>query len=67
MDDHQIEAVLPDGFTVGIGKSASVSAANFDAEIGYRIAQAVCERNARDKLWELEGCVLKQHINQEVA
>lgn len=58
-------AILPNGFTVGIGKSAAVSASNFNAEIGQKIATAEAERNARDKLWELEGYALKSRI--EVA
>ena len=56
-------AVLPDGFTVGIGTSAPASPANFNAAIGFDIAKGECQHNARDKLWELEGYVLKQKLN----
>ena len=59
-----VVAMLPNGFTVGIGKSASVSAKNFNAEIGAKIATAEAERNARDKLWELEGYALKSRMEE---
>ena len=45
---------LRNGYTV-IGKSAAVSADNFDKEIGRKIAYA----DARGKVWELEGYRLK--------
>ena len=57
-----VVAVLRDGFSVGIGDSASVSPANFNAEIGFDIARAKAERKARDKLWELEGYALKAKL-----
>lgn len=47
--------VLQNGFTV-VGKSACVSAANFDKQIGEDIAR----NDALDKVWELEGYLLKQ-------
>lgn len=46
---------LRNGFTV-IGHSACVSPAVFNAEIG----RAIARKNARDKIWELEGYLLKQ-------
>jgi len=49
--------VLENGFTV-IGTSASASPANFDQSIGRKIAFS----NARDKIWELEGYLLKQRL-----
>jgi hypothetical protein len=58
-----VVAIMPDGFVVGVGKSAAVSKDNFNADIGVKIATADCERNARDKLWELEGYALKQSLN----
>lgn len=48
---------LQNGFTV-TGESACVSPENFDAEIGRDIAK----RNARDKIWSLEGYLLKQKL-----
>lgn len=54
---------LINGYVV-TGMSASVSPENFDAEIGQSVARA----EARDKIWELEGYLLKQtlHINELV-
>lgn len=57
-----VAAELDDGFIVAIGKSASVSKDNFNAEIGYKIARDDAERKARDKLWELKGWELKQQL-----
>ncbi len=48
---------LANGYTVS-GESASASPENFDAEIGRKIAR----ENARDKIWALEGYLLKQRI-----
>jgi hypothetical protein len=49
--------VLVNGFTV-TGESAAVSAENFDAEIGRKIAR----ENARQKIWQLEGYALRQRL-----
>lgn len=48
---------LENGFTV-TGESACASPENFDAEIGKKIAYT----NAREKIWELEGYLLKQKL-----
>ena len=48
---------LQNGFTV-TGESACASPENFDAEIGQKIAKA----NARDKIWPLEGYLLKEKL-----
>lgn len=48
---------LRNGFTV-TGESASASKENFDEEIGRKIARD----NARDKIWSLEGYLLKQKL-----
>ena len=48
---------LRNGFSV-TGESACVSPENFDAEIGREIAR----RNARDKIWALEGYLLKEKL-----
>lgn len=49
--------VLKNGFTV-TGESACASPENFDAEIGRKIARA----NAREKIWALEGYLLKTKL-----
>lgn len=48
---------LLNGFKVS-GESAAVSLENFDVEIGRKIAKD----NARNKIWALEGYLLKQNI-----
>ena len=48
---------LKNGFTV-TGESACASPENFDAAIGYDIAY----KNARQKIWQLEGYLLKQRL-----
>ena len=48
---------LRNGFTV-TGESAAASPANFDKEIGQKIAYG----NARDKIWPLEGYVLRNKL-----
>ena len=52
--------VLKNGFTV-TGESACASAANFNAEIGQKIARD----NARNKIWLLEGYLLRQRLHDE--
>ena len=50
---------LKNGFTT-VGSSACASPLNFDAEIGKRVARF----NAREKIWPLEGYLLKQRISE---
>jgi hypothetical protein len=50
--------VLRNGFTV-TGESACASPENFDAEIGRKIARS----NAVQKIWPLEGYLLKQRLH----
>lgn len=50
---------LQNGFTV-TGESACASPENFDAEIGRKIAF----ENARNKIWSLEGYLLKERLFQ---
>ena len=50
---------LRNGFAV-TGESACASAKNFDAELGRKIAR----QNAREKIWALEGYLLKQRISE---
>ena len=50
---------LKNGFTV-VGESACASVANFDAELGQRIAR----ENAKEKIWALEGYALRNVLAQ---
>lgn len=52
--------VLRNGFTV-TGESACASPENFDAEIGRKISR----QNAINKIWMLEGYLLKQHLSEQ--
>lgn len=52
--------ILKNGFTV-TGESACASPENFDAEIGRKIAR----QNAVNKIWMLEGYLLKQQLCNE--
>ncbi|AUR81814.1 hypothetical protein NVP1013O_67 [Vibrio phage 1.013.O._10N.286.54.F9] len=51
---------LENGFTVH-GESACASPENFDAELGAKIARD----NAKNKIWALEGYLLKQKLHEE--
>ena len=51
--------VLKNGFTV-TGESACASPENFNAKIGQKVAYG----NAREKIWELEGYLLKEKLYQ---
>ena len=51
---------LESGFTV-TGESACASPENFDAEIGKKVAY----QNAREKIWLLEGYLLKQRLKEQ--
>ncbi|BBP13600.1 TPA: hypothetical protein JLS58_002594 [Escherichia coli] len=51
---------LQNGFTV-TGESACASPENFDAEIGRKIAR----QNAVNKIWMLEGYLLKQKLSEQ--
>lgn len=48
---------LRNGFQV-IGESAPASPSNFDADLGKKIARD----RARDKIWQLEGYVLRSKL-----
>ncbi len=54
------QLTLKNGFTT-IGTSACASPENFDVEVGQKIAF----ENARDKIWELEGYLLKQKLYEK--
>ena len=51
---------LKNGFTV-TGESAAASKENFDEEIGRKIARD----NAKNKIWALEGYLLKERLFNE--
>lgn len=48
---------LENGYSV-LGESACASPENFDAEIGRKLARD----NARNKIWNLEGYLLRQRL-----
>jgi hypothetical protein len=54
------EITLVNGFTVR-GEAATVSKANFNEEIGKTISF----KNAREKIWELEGYLLQEQLKGE--
>ena len=51
---------LHNGFNV-VGESACASPENFDEELGKKIAR----EKARDKIWALEGYLLKQKMVEQ--
>ena len=53
------ELTLANGFTVR-GEAAVVSPENFNYDIG----KAISRKNARDKIWELEGYLLQANLSQ---
>jgi hypothetical protein len=54
------EITLRNGFTVR-GESATVSRQNFN----YSIGREISSKNARDKIWELEGYLLQEKLFNE--
>lgn len=52
--------ILINGFVVN-GESACASLSNFDADLGKKIAFD----NARDKIWLVEGYLLKQKLYEK--
>lgn len=52
--------VLENGFTV-TGESACASPENFDESVGQKIAY----ENARNKIWQLEGYLLKENLHKK--
>lgn len=51
---------LRNGFIV-VGESAAASKDNFDKEVGQKIAR----ENARNKVWQLEGYLLREKLSKE--
>lgn len=56
------ELTLRNGFTVR-GESAVISIENFSAEIGQKVSRD----NARNKVWELEGYLLRERLQSGVS
>jgi len=52
------ELTLANGFTVR-GDAAAVSKENFNEDVG----RSVSRKNARDKIWQLEGYLLQQRLH----
>lgn len=52
-------AFLPNGFQVGYGESACVDPSNYNQADGEKYAKERCQQAATNKLWELEGYLLK--------
>ena len=52
-------AFLPNGFQIAYGESACVDPDNFDFELGKKYAKERAMQAADNKLWELEGYLLK--------
>lgn len=50
--------LLENGFTV-TGQSAAASRENFNQELGQKIARA----DAREKIWQLEGYLLRESLH----
>lgn len=57
-----MHAFLDGEFYLATGKSACVSAENFNAELGMSIATENAKAAAREKLWELEGYALRDRL-----
>ena len=52
-------AFLPNGFQVSTGESSCVDPANYDQDLGEKYAKERAINAAKDKLWDLEGYLLK--------
>lgn len=50
-----VDAFLDGQFLIATGMSACISPRIFDAELGVTMAREKAQRQATDKLWELEG------------
>jgi hypothetical protein len=57
-----VHAYLDGRFFLASGHSACVDPANFDADIGFKIAMGKAQAAARDELWKLEGYRLFQQL-----
>ncbi len=59
-----VHAFIDGNFLLASGHSACVSAENFDADLGFRMAKDEAEAKARDQLWLLEGWALRSRLAQ---
>ena len=57
-----VHAFLDGDFYLATGVSACVSAKNFDADLGVKIATSNAEKAAREELWKLEGYALRKRV-----
>ncbi len=55
-----VSCKLPSGFTVS-GRGACVDPANFDLEIGRKVAK----EDIKNQLWQLEGYLLQIKLNEQ--
>lgn len=62
-----VHAYLDKSFYLATGDSHCVSAANFSAEIGLKVAIEKATSSAQNKLWELEGYSLYSKLRSEKA
>ena len=60
--DHIVCFRLESGFTI-VGRGACVDPANFDVEIGRKVAR----ENAEHQLWQLEGYLLQNRLIGKIA
>ena len=58
-------AFLDGDFYLASGKSACVSVENFDEQLGKDLAMSDAKTKASDKLWELEGYLLRDKLQRE--
>jgi len=56
-------ALTPRNGYIVIGESAAASPSNFDREIGRKISR----ENARNKIWALEGYLLRERLSKDQA
>lgn len=59
-----VHAFLDGEFLLASGHSACVSATNYDADIGFKLARGNAEKKARDQLWQLEGYALRKRLHE---
>ena len=52
------------GFCLGTGVGACVDPTEFNEEIGKEVAKENALKVAEDKLWEIEGILLRERLNK---
>lgn len=50
------------GFILGTGIGSSIDPKEFKITIGKKVAKEQALKNAEDKLWEIEGILLKEKL-----